>query len=101
MKADAAKTGSITQAREKGPRDLQNYNNLLRVKNFRPTHPPGGLGAAFVQDTEEGGYASMYPQAKKIQKYLIKIQSINRLYKCPLNGGRGRKRFFPPTKYIQ
>ena len=58
------------------------------------------MGAAFVQDTEEGGYASMYPQAKKIQKYLIKIQSINRLYivQMPIERGEGEKKVFSPNK---
>ena len=56
------------------------------------------MGAAFVQDTEEGGYASMYPQAKKIQKYFYK-NSINQSpVQMPIERGEGEKKVFSPNK---
>ena len=53
---------------------------------------------AFVQDTEEGGYASVYHQAKRYLKYSNK-NSINQSpIQMPRLKGGGGKRVFPPTK---
>ena len=42
MKADAAKTGAVTQAQEKGPSDLQNKNLNHGEQIFAQTCPLGG-----------------------------------------------------------
>ena len=97
VKATAAKTGFVTQAQGKGPSDLLNEISIRVKFFFAQTRPPGGSknvilcfleNMRYIRDGICTGHRRSricisVPAGKKDTKnILIKIQSINRLYKC-------------------
>ena len=88
-------------------------SNTIRVKNFRPTRPPGGsknvilcflANMRYIRDGICTGYIRRriyisVPAGKKDKKYLIK-KSINQsaCMNAEIERGRGGKSVFSPNK---
>ena len=94
-----------------GPCDLQ--ENANRVKNFHPTHPPGGSktlssafqkyeihkGRHFYRTHKKAVYVHQF--TRRLKKILILLQKINQspVRRPRFNGGAGTKCFFPNKRY--